>query len=150
MALARSPAADSQGKGSLFKGIVPVAVGAGPAHAMYFGVYEQAKLAFGANEGDDHHPMATGRRPSRVRQPPCSVIRARLPGLLRSQGCRRCTNGRERLNHPRDPHSCACSLPPPPAVMVALAAFFLLVAAAAGALATLAHDGFMNPIEGAS
>merc|ERR1719223_2729090 len=68
----------TEGASSLFRGIKPVALGAGPAHAMYFSVYEQAKLAFGANEGDGHHHIAT---------------------------------------------------------------------AAAGALATLAHDSFMNPIE---
>eukprot|EP00052_Salpingoeca_macrocollata_P005046 m.45072 g.45072 ORF g.45072 m.45072 type:complete len:331 (-) comp14627_c0_seq1:27-1019(-) len=48
-----------EGTASLFSGIRAVALGAGPAHALYFGTYEQAKLLLGANVGSAHHPFAT-------------------------------------------------------------------------------------------
>ena len=31
-----------------------------PAHAVYYAIYEEAKQAFGGNEDERHHPVATG------------------------------------------------------------------------------------------
>lgn len=36
--------------------VLQTALGAGPAHAMYFACYEQAKVAFGASEGPARNP----------------------------------------------------------------------------------------------
>lgn len=52
--------ASTEGAGALWRGINSVILGAGPAHAVYFGVYEFAKIRFGANEGNGHHPFLTG------------------------------------------------------------------------------------------
>ena len=45
------------------RGFTAVFLGAGPAHAAYFSVYEYFKNAFGGNANDGlHHPIASGRR----------------------------------------------------------------------------------------
>ncbi|KAI9797889.1 MAG: asparaginyl-tRNA synthetase [Piccolia ochrophora] len=53
-----SKMASSEGTRSFFRGISSVAVGAGPAHALYFVSYEIVKQAMGGNEGTEHHPFA--------------------------------------------------------------------------------------------
>jgi len=45
-----------EGVRGLFNGFGVTALGAGPAHAMYFACYEQAKVAFGASEGPARNP----------------------------------------------------------------------------------------------
>ncbi|KAJ8102849.1 mitochondrial carrier domain-containing protein [Lipomyces tetrasporus] len=49
----------TEGARALWRGITSVAIGAGPAHAVYFSVYEFTKNAFGGNEGTGYHPIAT-------------------------------------------------------------------------------------------
>ncbi|KAK9383384.1 mitochondrial carrier domain-containing protein [Kockiozyma suomiensis] len=49
----------TEGARALWRGITSVALGAGPAHAVYFAVYESSKQAFGGNEGTGYHPIAT-------------------------------------------------------------------------------------------
>jgi solute carrier family 25 (mitochondrial iron transporter), member 28/37 len=41
------------------RGLGAMAMGAGPAHALYFASYEFAKSVYGAN-APGHHPIATG------------------------------------------------------------------------------------------
>ncbi|TGZ81231.1 mitochondrial carrier [Ascodesmis nigricans] len=50
----------TEGIRSLWRGIASVAMGAGPAHAVYFATYEMVKHELGGNVGtsDDHHPIA--------------------------------------------------------------------------------------------
>ena len=48
-----------QGSGSLFRGFTAVAVGAGPAHALYFAAYEQSKFCLGISGNPAAHPYAT-------------------------------------------------------------------------------------------
>ncbi|KAI9823520.1 MAG: asparaginyl-tRNA synthetase [Phylliscum demangeonii] len=48
----------TEGVRSLWRGISSVALGAGPAHAVYFATYEAVKQAMGGNEGNGHHPIA--------------------------------------------------------------------------------------------
>ncbi|KAK9477128.1 mitochondrial carrier domain-containing protein [Lipomyces japonicus] len=48
----------TEGARALWRGITSVAVGAGPAHAVYFAVYESSKHKFGGNE-PGYHPLAT-------------------------------------------------------------------------------------------
>eukprot|EP00051_Salpingoeca_urceolata_P009080 m.111422 g.111422 ORF g.111422 m.111422 type:complete len:322 (+) comp16116_c1_seq2:374-1339(+) len=50
----------AEGYSSLYRGLPIVAGGAGPAHALYFGTYEQAKIFFGANSPTEHRHLATG------------------------------------------------------------------------------------------
>jgi len=45
-----------EGVKGLFNGFGVTALGAGPAHAMYFACYEQAKVAFGASQGPAQNP----------------------------------------------------------------------------------------------
>ena len=40
----------SQGIGSLYRGLTPAVLGAGPAHALYYAVYEQTKTSLGARQ----------------------------------------------------------------------------------------------------
>lgn len=47
-----------QGLTSLYRGFTPAVLGAGPAHALYYAVYEQTKAALGAGQ--------PGRRPVTV------------------------------------------------------------------------------------
>lgn len=48
-----------EGPAGLYRGIGAMALGAGPAHAVYFSVYELFKERFGGNEVG-HHPLAHG------------------------------------------------------------------------------------------
>ncbi|KAF8424061.1 mitochondrial carrier domain-containing protein [Tirmania nivea] len=48
----------TEGARSLWRGIASVALGAGPAHAVYFSTYEFVKQRLGGNEGEEHHPLA--------------------------------------------------------------------------------------------
>eukprot|EP00250_Pteridium_aquilinum_P000766 c10928_g1_i1 orf=334-1425(+) len=48
-----------EGSAGLYRGIGAMALGAGPAHAVYFSVYEVFKERFGGNEAG-HHPLAHG------------------------------------------------------------------------------------------
>lgn len=41
----------------LYRGFTPATVGAGPAHALYYAVYEWTKQETGANRGG-HHPVS--------------------------------------------------------------------------------------------
>src|SRR5438045_9322143 len=50
----------TEGVRTLWRGINSVVLGAGPAHALYFGTYEFCKDLFGANATQGHHPFATG------------------------------------------------------------------------------------------
>ncbi|PSS11363.1 Mitoferrin like [Actinidia chinensis var. chinensis] len=47
----------SEGPMGLYRGIGAMGLGAGPAHAVYFSVYELCKQSFGGN-GPGHHPLA--------------------------------------------------------------------------------------------
>ncbi|KAL1989871.1 hypothetical protein VTN49DRAFT_7068 [Thermomyces lanuginosus] len=47
-----------EGWRTLWKGVSSVIVGAGPAHAVYFGTYELVKDLAGGNVDDGHHPFA--------------------------------------------------------------------------------------------
>ncbi|KAI5858131.1 mitochondrial carrier domain-containing protein [Tricharina praecox] len=50
----------TEGVRSLWRGIASVAVGAGPAHAIYFATYESVKHNLGGNIGNEHHPFVAG------------------------------------------------------------------------------------------
>lgn len=55
----------TEGAGRLWRGVWSVILGAGPAHAVYFGTYEAIKdLAGGNREG--HQFVATGARAARI------------------------------------------------------------------------------------
>ncbi|KAF9428562.1 Fe(2+) transporter [Podila epigama] len=54
---AASRISTTEGVKTLWRGVNSVIMGAGPAHALYFGTYEYAKQAFGGNESG-HHPLA--------------------------------------------------------------------------------------------
>ncbi|KAI9798819.1 MAG: hypothetical protein M1825_004992 [Sarcosagium campestre] len=58
IANAASRMSSTEGVRSLWRGISSVALGAGPAHAVYFVTYEVVKQNMGGNEGSDHHPLA--------------------------------------------------------------------------------------------
>jgi solute carrier family 25 (mitochondrial iron transporter), member 28/37 len=47
----------TEGALSLWRGMSSVIVGAGPAHAVYFAVYEAVKNALGGNRDLNHHPV---------------------------------------------------------------------------------------------
>ncbi|XP_008792362.1 mitoferrin-like [Phoenix dactylifera] len=48
----------SEGPSGLYRGIAAMGLGAGPAHAVYFAVYEVCKDRFGGNRPDGrHHPL---------------------------------------------------------------------------------------------
>ncbi|KAK9470936.1 mitochondrial RNA-splicing protein MRS3 [Dipodascopsis tothii] len=49
----------TEGARALWRGITSVAIGAGPAHAVYFSVYETTKEFFGGTEEGVYYPMAT-------------------------------------------------------------------------------------------
>jgi solute carrier family 25 (mitochondrial iron transporter), member 28/37 len=50
-----------EGVRTLWRGMTSVIVGAGPAHAVYFGTYEVVKEMAGGNKTDGkHHPLAAG------------------------------------------------------------------------------------------
>lgn len=48
-----------EGASGLYRGIGAMGLGAGPAHAVYFAVYEAAKSKLGGNR-KGHHPLAHG------------------------------------------------------------------------------------------
>ncbi|KAJ5730814.1 Mitochondrial substrate/solute carrier [Penicillium malachiteum] len=48
----------AEGLRTLWKGVSSVIIGAGPAHAVYFGTYEVVKDLAGGNVDDGHHPVA--------------------------------------------------------------------------------------------
>ncbi|KAH0542091.1 hypothetical protein FGG08_003471 [Glutinoglossum americanum] len=48
----------TEGARSLWRGVTSVALGAGPAHAVYFATYEAVKQSLGGNIGNDHHFFA--------------------------------------------------------------------------------------------
>lgn len=58
----RSAAHLAVNKGSLWRGVNSVVMGAGPAHALHFATYEVCKEAFSANDGRHHFlaPAAAG------------------------------------------------------------------------------------------
>ena len=66
-----------------FRGVTAMAIGAAPAHGLYFATYEVVKNALGANEAG-HHPLATsvaGAAATTVSdffQTPLDVIKQRL------------------------------------------------------------------------
>ncbi|KAG9285899.1 hypothetical protein G9A89_013324 [Geosiphon pyriformis] len=49
----------TEGVRTLWRGVNSVILGAGPAHALYFGTYEICKDLFGAYKTPGHHPIAT-------------------------------------------------------------------------------------------
>lgn len=49
----------TEGLRSLWRGMTSVVLGAGPAHAVYFGTYETVKDILGANQDNRHHPFIT-------------------------------------------------------------------------------------------
>ena len=52
--------AQKEGVGALFRGAGVVALGAGPAHALYFSAYEHAKLLLGVHDDPGRLPLETG------------------------------------------------------------------------------------------
>ncbi|KAJ1921683.1 Fe(2+) transporter [Mycoemilia scoparia] len=51
----------TEGARSLWRGVMSVVLGAGPAHAIYFAAYEQAKKMLGGTSDPSHlHPLAAG------------------------------------------------------------------------------------------
>lgn len=48
----------AEGAFSLWRGISSMVMGAGPAHAVYFGVYEAVKVKLGGND-THHHPLVS-------------------------------------------------------------------------------------------
>lgn len=49
----------NEGAFSLWRGISSVVLGAGPAHAVYFAVFEYVKLLLGGNNSAAHHPLVS-------------------------------------------------------------------------------------------
>lgn len=47
----------AEGARSLWRGVSSVVLGAGPAHAVYFAVYEAVKNSLGGNKDAGHHPF---------------------------------------------------------------------------------------------
>lgn len=47
----------AEGARSLWRGVSSVVLGAGPAHAVYFAVYEAVKNSLGGNKDTNHHPV---------------------------------------------------------------------------------------------
>eukprot|EP00884_Botryococcus_braunii_P016663 jgi/Botrbrau1/3680/Bobra.0008s0009.2 len=72
-----------EGMMGLYGGVWAVAAGAGPAHALYFAVYESAKERLGAT-AEGHHPVAAAAAgaaatlTSDALMTPCDVIKQRL------------------------------------------------------------------------
>ncbi|KAI8323166.1 carrier protein [Martensiomyces pterosporus] len=50
----------TEGMRSLWRGVMSVVLGAGPAHAVYFATYEQTKKLFTAAAGGNQHALAAG------------------------------------------------------------------------------------------
>eukprot|EP00877_Chromochloris_zofingiensis_P010962 jgi/Chrzof1/6119/Cz17g10140.t1 len=80
-----------EGIGGLYRGVGAVALGAGPAHALYFAVYEHAKDWLGGN-AEGHHPVATataGISATLVNEAvmtPVDVVKQRLQASMASSG----------------------------------------------------------------
>ena len=51
----------TEGARTLWRGVNSMIMGAGPAHALHFAVYEHAKHAFGGS-GSGHHIAAAGKQ----------------------------------------------------------------------------------------
>lgn len=49
----------TEGAFSLWRGISSMIMGAGPAHAVYFGVFEYVKNALGGSDHSVHHPLVS-------------------------------------------------------------------------------------------
>jgi len=74
-----------EGLRTLWRGVSSVIVGAGPAHAVYFGTYETVKEFAGGNAADGkHHPFAAGALdPSALRNSMINTLQ--LPRELQLQ-----------------------------------------------------------------
>lgn len=66
----------SQGLTGLYRGLTPAILGAGPAHALYYAVYEQTKAALGARR--------PGQRPAAVAAAGAPLY---IPMVATSCGC---------------------------------------------------------------
>lgn len=64
---ALSKISTTEGHKTLWRGVNSVILGAGPAHALYFGTYEYAKHAFGGNESG-HHLIAAGKSQGSIKK----------------------------------------------------------------------------------
>lgn len=79
-----SKISSTEGAMSLWRGISSVVIGAGPAHAVYFGVYEAVKNSLGGNEDSKHHPFvasiagASATTTSDALMNPFDVIKQRM------------------------------------------------------------------------
>ncbi|OQV02482.1 hypothetical protein CLAIMM_07678 [Cladophialophora immunda] len=77
-----------EGLRTLWRGVTSVIVGAGPAHAVYFGTYEVVKEFAGGNKEDGkHHPLAAAASgacatiASDALMNPFDVIKQRMQGI---------------------------------------------------------------------
>lgn len=74
----------TEGALTLWRGMTSVIVGAGPAHAVYFAVYESVKNALGGNKDLNHHPVvaaiagASATTSSDALMNPFDVIKQRM------------------------------------------------------------------------
>ena len=66
-----------QGLAGLYRGLTPAVLGAGPAHALYYAVYEQTKAALGAGQ--------PGQRPATVAAAGASLSHAAGLAILRNR-----------------------------------------------------------------
>ena len=66
-----------QGLTGLYRGLTPAVLGAGPAHALYYAVYEQTKAALGAGQ--------PGRRPATVAAAGASLDAAGLTASMNNR-----------------------------------------------------------------
>ena len=74
-----------EGLRTLWRGVTSVIVGAGPAHAAYFGTYEVVKEYAGGNKQDGkHHPYAAGTL-GRVKKHEEVLTCAQVPPELQQQ-----------------------------------------------------------------
>lgn len=86
----------AEGSRSLWRGISSMVMGAGPAHAVYFGVYEAVKSNFGGENGH-HHPAvsalagASATITSDALMNPFDVVKQRMQiNTTRYQGMMNC------------------------------------------------------------
>lgn len=74
----------TEGALTLWRGMTSVIIGAGPAHAVYFAVYEAVKNALGGNRDSNHHPIvaalagASATTSSDALMNPFDVIKQRM------------------------------------------------------------------------
>uniref|UniRef100_A0A060T618 ARAD1C16654p n=1 Tax=Blastobotrys adeninivorans TaxID=409370 RepID=A0A060T618_BLAAD len=79
-----SKISSTEGAMSLWRGISSVVIGAGPAHAVYFAVYEAVKNSLGGNDDHAHHPVvaaiagASATTSSDALMNPFDVIKQRM------------------------------------------------------------------------